>query len=326
MSQANESSNTFQADGGSISRQSETFHEGYGDFAIKSSDGVIFHMPSFLLSYMSPVFKDMFALGPPRGNHDQTQPQQEPVCLTEDSKTLDLLFRHIDPKQTPQPLDEHTIPNLLEAANKYQVSFVMTWFDKEARASKQIRQDAQISPVDALISSNPTLVLSLASRYGLSSLAREALLIRLGGLPIEDEELILGLELYNLTRRLRRERLKLFMETIRKIADHRPEREETQYLSGSFKRSTNQIKEPGPLKCSQCDYQRSSWIMSLVEAVQKGPTWESFSAVAKTPNPKCLTTNSECKGWFKYVSYIINPFESQIKAKESELPVIPFMA
>ncbi|CAG8765690.1 92_t:CDS:2, partial [Acaulospora colombiana] len=37
---------------------SKEFPEGYGDFVFKSSDGVIFHFPRFLLAHVSPVFKD----------------------------------------------------------------------------------------------------------------------------------------------------------------------------------------------------------------------------------------------------------------------------
>jgi hypothetical protein len=47
----------------SNNRNSEAFGEGYGDFIIESSDGIFFHVSSFLLGYISPVFRDMFSLG-----------------------------------------------------------------------------------------------------------------------------------------------------------------------------------------------------------------------------------------------------------------------
>jgi hypothetical protein len=54
---------------------SKEFPEGYGDFEFKSKDGVIFHFPRFLLSHVSPVFKDMFQLG-------DGAPKQDTIVLT----------------------------------------------------------------------------------------------------------------------------------------------------------------------------------------------------------------------------------------------------
>jgi hypothetical protein len=83
---------------------------------LKSSDGVVFYVSRFLLAYTSPVFKDILALGP----KNSTETMKNPLQFTEDEETLDLLFRHIDPTLPNLPLDKHMIPQLLEAARKYQ--------------------------------------------------------------------------------------------------------------------------------------------------------------------------------------------------------------
>ncbi|PVF96029.1 hypothetical protein CPB86DRAFT_663839, partial [Serendipita vermifera] len=103
---------------------SETFPEGYGDFAFQSSDGVIFHFPQFLLSFVSPVFKDMFELG-------TTVTNEEILTLSENAKTLDILLHLIDPTKEPPPLDWTCVEDVLNAGDKYQVSGVLGWFQRE---------------------------------------------------------------------------------------------------------------------------------------------------------------------------------------------------
>ncbi|CAG7850754.1 SubName: Full=Uncharacterized protein {ECO:0000313/EMBL:CCA68487.1} [Serendipita indica DSM 11827] len=48
---------------GSSYTNSRDFPPGYGDFKLISSDKVAFHIPRSLLTHVSPVFRDMFAMG-----------------------------------------------------------------------------------------------------------------------------------------------------------------------------------------------------------------------------------------------------------------------
>lgn len=63
---------------------SEKFGASYGDFITQTSDGVLFYFPKHLLSYLSPVFKDMFDMG------KESNRQDEPLVITEDSETWTL--------------------------------------------------------------------------------------------------------------------------------------------------------------------------------------------------------------------------------------------
>jgi hypothetical protein len=106
-------------------KYAENFPPGYGDFVFQSSDGVIFHFPQFLLSFTSPVFKDMYDMSGNAANG-------EILKLTEDSEALDLLLHFIDPSKESPPLIWETVGKFIDAADKYQVKGVLSWFQKEA--------------------------------------------------------------------------------------------------------------------------------------------------------------------------------------------------
>ncbi|CAG8690157.1 1645_t:CDS:2, partial [Acaulospora colombiana] len=138
----------------------DEFPQGYGDFVFKSIDGVVFHFPLFLLSYVSPVFKDMFAIG----EGDQNQ---EMVTLAEDHATLEYFLRHIDPLKETPPLDWNCLSGALKAAEKYQVPVIFKWFEKEVAVS--------ITATHYPTLPNPMLYFAMARRYELRMTARLAL-------------------------------------------------------------------------------------------------------------------------------------------------------
>lgn len=102
---------------------SEDFPLGYGDFIMQSSDGVIFHFPKAILSYMSPVFEDMFKLA--------TSEQGTSLIISENSQAWGLFLNHIDPKRQIPAFNFETISSISECAEKYRVSTIMKWFDNE---------------------------------------------------------------------------------------------------------------------------------------------------------------------------------------------------
>lgn len=119
---------------------SSEFPEDYGDAKLKSSDGVLFHFPSFLLSYVSPV---------------------------ESYATLECLLRHIDPLKDTPPLDWNRVEGLLAAAEKYQITSVFRWFEREAALALTTGRAPDLP--------NPVFCLALATRYDLNTTARLAL-------------------------------------------------------------------------------------------------------------------------------------------------------
>ncbi|PVF93745.1 hypothetical protein CPB86DRAFT_741916 [Serendipita vermifera] len=144
----------------SHSNYSKEFPQGYGDFVFKSMDGVVFHFPRFLLSHVSPVFKDMYAVGDGAQN-------QEMVTLTEDHATLEYFLRHIDPAKDTPHLDWNCLPGALKAAEKYQVQTIFTWFEREVTLSLTATHYPTLP--------NPMLYFAMARRYELRMTARLAL-------------------------------------------------------------------------------------------------------------------------------------------------------
>jgi hypothetical protein len=139
---------------------SKEFPEGYGDFILQSTDGMIFHFPRFLLSHMSPIFKDMYQAG-------RSTQNSEPLKLAEDHLTIEQFLCHIDPaKETPQ-LDWQRVTSVLEAADKYQVISITKWFEKE------VFQLTSSTGFTAL--PHPMLCLQLGRRYNLTEIVRLSL-------------------------------------------------------------------------------------------------------------------------------------------------------
>jgi hypothetical protein len=143
----------------SLPPSSLEFPDGYGDAIIRSSDGVIFHFPRFLLSHVSPVFRDMYQLGDNAQNEDI-------LTLTESYSTLEHLFQHIDPLKDTPPLIWDRVGDLLEAAEKYQVVSIFRWFEKEVALGMTKKPTPQLP--------NPIFCLALASRYELRTTAKLA--------------------------------------------------------------------------------------------------------------------------------------------------------
>jgi hypothetical protein len=143
---------------------SETFPPGYGDFVLKSSDGFIFHFPQFLLSHASPIFKDMCEIC-----EDSLNDEEDPLTVTEDSTTVEALLLFIDPAKAAPPLHWSIAESFLEAADKYQIQGVPTWFDREVRAEAGRRHTEDYAL------KSPMTCLGLAIRYNLPEVSAYAL-------------------------------------------------------------------------------------------------------------------------------------------------------
>ncbi|PVF93742.1 hypothetical protein CPB86DRAFT_789749 [Serendipita vermifera] len=225
---------------------STEFPEGYGDFVFKSSDGVIFHFPRFLLAHVSPVFKEMFAVG------DGAQ-KQEMTTLYEDYATLEYFLCHIDPaKETPQ-LDWDRMEGTLQAAEKYQVNNVLKWFEKEATQS--------LTAPNYPLLSDPTLCFALARRYDLHMITRLSLrqLIKCQLSKIMESPYIDGLLLKRILC-LRAERTQVLVDLIRDCPEV------------PYKRN------PECTYCNQLKYLEShiGWKWSAMRAIVTEPSWSGI--------------------------------------------------
>jgi hypothetical protein len=93
-------------------------HGAQADVILRSKDSVLFYLHKSILSFVSPVFLDMFSLPqPPSGENDALLV----IDVTEDSKTIDCLLHHFYPVPAPVINELRDIADVLEAARKYQI-------------------------------------------------------------------------------------------------------------------------------------------------------------------------------------------------------------
>ena len=107
---------------------SSKFPEGYGDFAIKSGDGVICYFQKQLLSLTSIVFNDIFTISD-ASQGESSDGASRQVDVVENVESFPTL---IDPRLSNPPIDRDTIHDLLQMADKYQTSSILQWFEQEA--------------------------------------------------------------------------------------------------------------------------------------------------------------------------------------------------
>ncbi|KAJ8591847.1 hypothetical protein M405DRAFT_764399 [Rhizopogon salebrosus TDB-379] len=93
------------------------FDDPNGDVTLRSSDGVDFHVFKFILSFVSPVFKDMFTL--PQGSQSDI-PSVPVIPVEENSITLNSLLLLCYPASTAATFNSFEEGKaVLEAAKKY---------------------------------------------------------------------------------------------------------------------------------------------------------------------------------------------------------------
>ncbi|EIN08379.1 hypothetical protein PUNSTDRAFT_134765 [Punctularia strigosozonata HHB-11173 SS5] len=97
------------------------------DVIIISSDNVKFHVGRFTLIVASEFFRSMFTLPQPAAFDKEDQPHSDAVPVSEDSFVLDRLLRICYPVPDPVITRVHDIADILKAAEKYEMDYVMTW-------------------------------------------------------------------------------------------------------------------------------------------------------------------------------------------------------
>jgi hypothetical protein len=213
------------------------FPEDYGDFILKSRDGILLYFPRLLLAHASPVFRDMLQIG-------QDSEHKDTLALSEDLQTLECLLCHIDPAKKPLKLDWGTVVDLLTAADKYQISSVVVWFERE------IAFEAINNPFPTL--KEPVKCFQLAMHFKLDSLARLSLrqLVRC---PLSEIQTELNQNC-------------LFIGYLLSLRSSR-----SQQLMGFIFRLDSVVKSSS----SHCSSHQSSygWVPAAVKAVVQEPSW-----------------------------------------------------
>jgi hypothetical protein len=269
-------------------RYSINFPQGYGDFALKSSDGWIFHFSQFLLSHASPVFKDMYEIGKGATN-------DEILCLTEDANTVATLLLFIDPAKNTWPLSWSTVESFLGAADKYQVLGAVDWFKREVQAAILQCRNLEYAL------QHPMLCLGLSIRYKLPDISRFALreLIKY---PIKNIMLHPSVDSRMMRHlfELRAERTKKLMKTAFYINEH-----------------VEDIMDESRCRIHK-SYRRFSWARRTMDDIIAHPNWtmlmNSFrDEIAEMDDDDCTCPNID----------IPAGLEEEIKTLEDSLPNLP---
>ncbi|PVG00433.1 hypothetical protein CPB86DRAFT_871952 [Serendipita vermifera] len=275
-------------------QDSKRFPKVYGDFAIQSNDGIVCYFPRYLLAYMSPVFKDMMEIGLNNDVSDSEGPP--PLKVTEASTTLEEFLSHLDPKTVELSFNEDTVQDLLAAAHKYQVEAILDRFEKD--------------------------MTRLQSKFPLHMhTAREACRI-LTGCPsslLEHDSINLSFKGYRHLIRLRKDRVKIFQAYIERLTQHKVQRV-TQYDRNGRPTTYDLVTDSNIKTCILCSIEYASWIVSITEAINQSPCWDSFwsSYQRKYDCGTCKTSLAD------RFDGEIEQWRTASLQKEEELPEWPF--
>jgi BTB/POZ domain len=252
---------------------SSKFPEGYGDFAIKSGDGVICYFPKQLLSLTSTVFNDMFAISEAsQGESSVVDGASRQVDVVENVAIVELFLTLIDPRLSNPPIDRDTIHDLLQMADKYQTNSILQWFEQEALIERV--NYATQSKSESLLLAYPKFLLSLAIRFGLMETAKIAL-NELAG--CDYKYLIakpdsISLALFIEICKIRDERIRRLQGEIDLLAKRR----------GFYSEYDSELSDSGIEVCIQCAANRAQWISNMERAVQRSPKWATFIQAYKS--------------------------------------------
>lgn len=144
------------------------FDDPNADVILRSSDNVDFYVFKFLLSLMSPVFRDMFILPQtfeahsPSGDCDADWRDGKPIVrVSEDSHIIETLLRYCDPRCKPVIENLGDVQLVLDAADKYDMLAVEKCIEEVLKAPQFVEQE-------------PVRVFAIACRYKLEEATRLA--------------------------------------------------------------------------------------------------------------------------------------------------------
>ncbi|PVG00429.1 hypothetical protein CPB86DRAFT_755104 [Serendipita vermifera] len=304
-------------------KESERFPRTYGDLGMQCHDGVTCYFPKHLLTYMSPVFKDMIEISSPDAPSDPNSDHS--LRLTETSTVLEAFLEHLDPNTVTLTIDEQTIEGILEASRKYQVDKVMRWFEVEVISLRSAPPDP--AAATSLLTTNPLLVLHLADVYGLTQTAKQACRFLAGcqGSLLKKGDINLRLVVYLHVRKLRETRVTRYEGYLDQLAKRRRKYSKERYRELRDENGPDfgrNVYEDGVINpCLGCIAERASWVLGIRKAIAKSPNWNTFQTAYQTRSAFCPT----CKvSWSDYFGRYVEDWEKDSGIKEKELPDWPF--
>jgi BTB/POZ domain len=143
---------------------SPPFNDPTSDVILRTSDDVDFHLHKVILSFGSPVFKDMFSLPQPSAKVQvglNSESETPLISVTEDSKTMDRTMRFCYPCEHPVLETLEDVTGMLEMVQKYDM----------AATHKNVRR-LLVAP--KFLETEPLRVYLIACRYKLGDEARLA--------------------------------------------------------------------------------------------------------------------------------------------------------
>lgn len=296
---------------------SAKFPEGYGDFAIRSSDGVVCYFPKYTLIHASSVFRDMLELG-------STSSPKLVVDVEEPATVLEDFLIHLSSGPI-HPIDHSTIEQLLRMSDKYQVDSIMEWFEKEAVCQRRNQITSTID--EAFLIRFPLLTLSLAIRYNLISTIKGAF----REVAYSDVDVLLqcpdslGISVFQELCQKRSQQIERYMTWIEFMADHGPL--QNRRMTGVI-HSSPRVNDRSPLvnrdgsdlmTCVHCTGLKAKWLIQMGRAVQKCPKWTSFINVFEEPR-SCGKCHQK---WDQYFRPYIRDWEKEALREEKKLPNWP---
>jgi hypothetical protein len=141
------------------------FDDPNADLVLRSSDNVEFRVHQFLLSLLSPVFRDMLTLpqGPEAHSEGRVGEDRPVVPLSEDGRSLRLLLIWCDPRCSSICHTLEDFQLVLEVAEKYDMESV----------TKRVMTIFRLKMVLYVVH-EPVRIFALSMRYRLEELARLA--------------------------------------------------------------------------------------------------------------------------------------------------------
>ncbi|TFY74808.1 hypothetical protein EWM64_g9204, partial [Hericium alpestre] len=93
------------------------------DIILRSSDRIDFHLYKTILTTASPILSDLLSLPAPKSGSDDEKNGVPIVCMAEDSRTLDLMFRICHPGTMNPALDDiGDIKRVLHVSRKFELA------------------------------------------------------------------------------------------------------------------------------------------------------------------------------------------------------------